>query len=204
MRCAELRLVASAAVAAGGAAGHDAVARADGSCPPIVFGAPYGSLDELAVETLAKLFDEGTSYESGGFFVEEGGAYYASQPVTQGGRRAVDYCIVLPRGARLAGIYHTHVTSSALSARDRSNAERAAVPSYIGTLRDRSLLVYDGRRRELLALERAPRTTTATTRADGKVASTDKDTGRAPSFVHRLAEAKRRALAWLDEVLQRF
>jgi hypothetical protein len=165
-----------------------------------VFGAPYDSLDELAVATLETLFDEGSRYESGGFFVEEAGAYYGSQPVTQRGRRSVNYCVVLPRGARLAGIYHTHVANAALSARDRSNAERAGVPSYIGTLRDRSLLVFDGRRRELRAVERSPRTTT---RVDDKVASAEQDGGGVPSLRARLVEVQRRTMGWLRQLSER-
>src|SRR5688500_7130135 len=104
--------------------------RANGGCPPIVFGAGHESLDELAGRTLRDRFDEGGGYESDCFFIARNGAYHASQPVTQRARRAVSYCIVLPRDANLAGIYHTHVASSALSSRDRSNAERAGVPSY--------------------------------------------------------------------------
>ena len=125
-------------------------------CPPIVFGAAHESLDALAARTLAELFDDGGRYESGGFFIEQHGAYRASRPVTQRARRAVNYCIVLPRDARLAGIYHTHVASATLSAPDRSNAERVGVPSYVGTIRDRSLWVYDARRREARLIEPAP------------------------------------------------
>jgi proteasome lid subunit RPN8/RPN11 len=141
------------------------VADAEG-CPPISFGATHESLDKAAVQTLAELFDDGGRYESGGFFIELNGAYQASRPVTQGARRAVNYCIVLPRGARLAGIYHTHVTSTILSARDRSNAERAGVPSYIGTIRDRSLWVYDARLREVRAVEHAQGSTVAESSGD--------------------------------------
>lgn len=127
-------------------------ANAEG-CAPISFGAAHESLDGLAASTLAELFDAGGRYESGGFFIELNGAYLASRPVTQGARRSVNYCIVLPRGARLAGIYHTHVASTIMSARDRSNAARAGVPSYIGAIRDRSVSVYDARRREARVIE---------------------------------------------------
>jgi hypothetical protein len=144
-------LLAGAAVAACG----ESVSAAEG-CPPIVFGAPHDSLDELVETTLQELFEAGGRYESGGFVVRQGGAYYASTPVTQQQRRAVNYCIVLPRGARLAALYHTHVFSAEPSPRDRSNAERAGVPSYVGALRDRSILVYDGQRRDLRAMERPP------------------------------------------------
>jgi hypothetical protein len=154
-------------------------------CPPIVFGAPHASLDELAVRTLQELLAKGGRYESGGFFIERRGEYQASRPVTQHARRAVNYCIVLPRDAQLAGIYHTHVASSALSPRDRSNAERAGVPSYIGTIRERSLLVYEARHREVRLLEHAV-----------------PDDAESPSLRERLAALKRRATALVEQLLR--
>jgi hypothetical protein len=153
-------------------------------CPPIEFGPAHASLDELAAQTLVELFDDGGRYESGGYFIERDGAFHASRPVTQRAPRAVNYCIVLPRDATLAAIYHTHVASSVLSARDRSNAERAGVPSYIGTIRDRSLWVYDARRREARLIERAPR---------GDVPDADDGNDRSPSLGERFAALKRRA-----------
>lgn len=159
-------------------------AKAEG-CPPISFGAAHQSLDELAERTLGELFDGGGRYESGGFFIELNGAYQASRPVTQGARRAVNYCIVLPRGARLAGIYHTHVASTILSVRDRSNAERAGVPSYIGTIRDRSLWVYDARLREVRAIERA--------QDDAVAESPAADDDATPSLRERVVALGRRA-----------
>jgi hypothetical protein len=162
-------------------------------CPPISFGAAHESLDALAVQTLVALFDSGGRYESGGFFIELHGAYQASRPVTQGARRTVNYCIVLPRGARLAGIYHTHVASTIMSARDRSNAERAAVPSYIGTIRDRSLWVYDARLREVRAIEHAQGSTVAETSGD--------DDDQPLSLRERFAGLARRAVDALEGLL---
>jgi proteasome lid subunit RPN8/RPN11 len=174
-----------------------------GSCPAIVFGAAHESLDNLAARTLRGLFDEGGRYESGGFFIERNGAYHASRPVTQHARRAVSYCIVLPRDAQLAGIYHTHVASAALSPRDRSNAERADVPSYIGTIRDRSLLVYDVRRREVRSIEHAPRDERAKlgSPANRRAAA---ENAKSRSLRERLAALKRRVAAMLEEVSQLF
>jgi hypothetical protein len=114
-------------------------------CPPIVFGDSHESLDELAIATVGGLLLEGGRYESGGFFIESDGRFHASKPVTQRSGNSVDYCVVVPRDARLAGLYHTHVANPALSLRDRNNAERAGVPSYIGTIREGSLVVYDAR-----------------------------------------------------------
>jgi hypothetical protein len=111
------------------------------TCPPISFGPPHDSLDEAAIATLHTLFRHDARYESGGFLIEQNGSFRSSRPVTQRARTEVNYCIVLPRGAKLAGLYHTHVAGSELSARDRSNAARAGVPSYIGTIRDGTLLV---------------------------------------------------------------
>ena len=121
-------------------------------CSPIAFGDAHASLDELAARTLRGLFNEGHRYESGGFFIEKNGVFRASKAVTQRSRNDVSYCIVLPRGARLAGIYHTHVANSAFSPRDRGNAERVGVPTYIGTIRDGSVFAYDGRLRQARGL----------------------------------------------------
>ena len=166
-------------------------------CPPIVFGPAHASLDELAARTLVELFDEGGRYESGGFFIKQNGAYHASRPVTQRERRAVNYCIVLPRDARLAGIYHTHVASSALSVPDRRNAERAGVPSYIGTIRDRSLWAYDARRRAARLIEPAPR---------GELAKRDEEgnDNTSRSLRERLTALQRRAADALESLSRLF
>ena len=112
-------------------------------CPPVIFGKAHESLERAAAATFQKLFFANQRYEHGGFFIHDNGRFRASEPVTQRSRSDVRYCIVLPRGAKLAGIYHTHVASPELSPRDRKNAERMGVPSYVGTVRDGSLLVYD-------------------------------------------------------------
>lgn len=166
------------------------------SCPTIVFGDAHGSLDALARRTLLELLNAGDRYESGGFFIETNGYFQASKPVTQRSGSSVNYCIVLPRGARLAGIYHTHVANSELSLRDRSNAERAGVPSYIGTMRNRSLLVYDGRLRQAHALGRADGDSPA-----HELASID----RAPrSLRERVTALKRQASDLLDKAWRFF
>ena len=112
-------------------------------CPPIVFGPPHDSLDEAAIATLHTLFRDDHRFESGGFLIEQDGYFRSSKPVTQRARTEVNYCIVLPRGAKLAGLYHTHVASSSFSPRDRANATRAGVPSYIGTLGSGALHVLE-------------------------------------------------------------
>jgi len=121
-------------------------------CLPNGFARPQESLDEAATRALRTLFFAGNHYESGGFVIEKNGAFRASKPVTQRSRNTVNYCIVLPRGARLAALYHTHVANPALSPRDRRNAERAGVPSYMGTIRDGALFVYDARAQKTRAL----------------------------------------------------
>lgn len=191
------RLLTGAAMLASGAHAHGAE-----GCPPIAFGPPHDSLDELAAKTLQELFDAGGRYESGGFMVRQGGSYYASRPVTQQERLAVNYCIVLPRNARLAGLYHTHVVSAELSPRDRSNAERAGVPSYIGALRDRSILVYDGRRRDLRAMGPAPGARGAAGTPTAVVAA-EQGAARDGSQPSALGALKGRA-AVLVEKLQKF
>jgi hypothetical protein len=116
---------------------------AAGPCPPIGFGPPHASLDEAAIARLHTLFRDNDRFESGGFLIEQNGVFRSSKPVTQRARTEVSYCIVLPRGAKLAGLYHTHVANAAFSSRDRDNAARAGVPSYIGTLGSGTLRVLE-------------------------------------------------------------
>lgn len=118
-------------------------ASANESCAPVTLGPPHASLDEAAIGALRPLLAAGHRYESGGFIVRDGGKFRASKPVTQRSRTRVNYCIVLPRGGELAGLYHTHVRAGEYSAKDRANAARAGVPSFLGTLSNGTLQVYD-------------------------------------------------------------
>jgi proteasome lid subunit RPN8/RPN11 len=166
---------------------HSAAAIArDRPCPPIIFGKAHESLDRAAVATLRALLIENHRFESGGFVIEKNGAFRASKPVTQRSRSSVNYCIVVPRGARLAGLYHTHVANPAFSPRDRNNADRAGVPSYIATIRDGGMFVYDARVRQARALGEG-------SRSDRVVAAASPASGAQPA--ERAAAVTGRALA---------
>ncbi len=104
----------------------------------------------------ARCYLAGGAYESGGFVIDQGGVFRPSKPVTQRSRSDVSYCIVLPRGATLAGLYHTHVGHAAFSPRDRRNSARVGVPSFIGTIRGGALLVYDPRLDQVRAIGERP------------------------------------------------
>jgi proteasome lid subunit RPN8/RPN11 len=112
-------------------------------CEFPVFGESHPSLEHAATAALRALYHAGGAYESGGFVIEQAGVFRSSKPVTQRSRSDVSYCIALPRGATLAGLYHTHVGQTAFSPRDRRNSERVGVPSFIGTIRDGAFFVYD-------------------------------------------------------------
>jgi proteasome lid subunit RPN8/RPN11 len=127
-----------------------------GACEPISFGPSRSSADEAAIATLQELIREGLSYESGGFVIKKDGVFRSSKPVTQRSRTAVNYCIALPRGASLAAIYHTHVGDPQFSTKDRHNADRAGVPSYIGTIRGAELSAYDPTVKQARALGLKP------------------------------------------------
>lgn len=120
-----------------------ASAHANERCAPVMLGPPHASLEEAAVGVLRPLLGAKHRYESGGFIVRDGGKFRASKPVTQRSRTRVNYCIVLPRGGELAGLYHTHVRAGEFSPKDRANAARAGVPSFLGTLSSGTLQVYD-------------------------------------------------------------
>jgi hypothetical protein len=121
-------------------------------CDPVVFGESQPSLEHAATATLRALYHAGGAYESGGFVIEQDGVFRSSLPVTQRSRSDVNYCIVLPRDATLAGLYHTHVGQTAFSPRDRRNSTRAGVPSFIGTIRGGALFVYDPRLDQVSAI----------------------------------------------------
>lgn len=120
-----------------------ASAHANDHCAPIVLGPAHSSADEAAIAALRSLLMAGHPYESGGFIVKAGAKFRASKPVTQRSRTRVSYCIVVPRGSQLAGLYHTHVRLGEFSPKDRANAERSGVPSFLGTLSDGALYVYE-------------------------------------------------------------
>jgi proteasome lid subunit RPN8/RPN11 len=122
-------------------------------CEFPVFGEPHPSLEHAATAALRALYHAGGAYESGGFVIEQAGGFRSSKPVTQRSRSDVSYCIALPRGATLAGLYHTHVGQAAFSPRDRRNSERTGVPSFIGTIRDGALFVYDPQIEKVRALD---------------------------------------------------
>ena len=125
-------------------------------CEPVVFGESHPSVEQAATATLRALYLAGGAYESGGFVIDQGGVFRPSKPVTQRSRSDVSYCIVLPRGATLAGLYHTHVGHAAFSPRDRRNSARVRVPSFIGTIRGGALLVYDPRLDQVKAIGERP------------------------------------------------
>ena len=127
-----------------------------GSCEPISFGPLQPSADKAAIATLQELVREGRAYESGGFVIEKDGVFRSSKPVTQRSRTAVNYCIALPRGARLVAIYHTHVANPQFSTKDRHNADRAGVPSYIATIHGAELFAYDPTEQQARALGPKP------------------------------------------------
>lgn len=126
-------------------------------CPPIAFGEPHPTASQAAIAALRALFRDARPYESGGFVIEKDGRFRSSRPVTQRSRTEVNYCIVLPRGAKLAAIYHSHVGNPEFSPRDRRNAERVGLPSYLGTIRGGDLFVYDPRIRQAGELPAVPR-----------------------------------------------
>jgi proteasome lid subunit RPN8/RPN11 len=126
-------------------------------CAPIAFGAPHPTATQAATVALRTLFRDARPYESGGFVIEKDGRFRASKAVTQRSRTEVNYCIALPRGAKLAALYHSHVGDPEFSPRDRRNAERVGVPSYIGTIRGGDLFVYEPRERQARELRSVPR-----------------------------------------------
>lgn len=151
------------------------------------------SLEQAATTALRDLYHAGDPYESGGFVIEQDGKFRASKPVTQRSRSDVSYCIVLPRDAKLAGLYHTHVGHAGFSARDRRNSERAGVPSFVGTIRSGAQLVYDPTRDKVSALAATPARQRLARSPSGPVPSEPQ------TWLERIESAVRDTVAYLRE-----
>jgi proteasome lid subunit RPN8/RPN11 len=146
--------------------------------PTIVLGPLHASAEEAAMQALAPVLGADADYESGGYVVAVDQGYRATRAVTQRRRDRVDYCIVLPRRATLAGIYHSHVGTPRLSGADIDNARRAGVPSFVGSVRYGSIVAYDPARDDYKRIR--------SRRDDGPVLSA------APSSLQRALRSTRR------------
>jgi proteasome lid subunit RPN8/RPN11 len=102
-----------------------------------------------AADVLGRLYLEQFEYEYGGSIIERDGEYRVSVPVTNRDRNSVfQGCIAVPKGWRLAAIYHTHAAHPVFSKRDRRNAARLGVPTFMATMSDGRLFRYDQTTRE--------------------------------------------------------
>lgn len=100
-----------------------------------VYPVPYSSAEAAVLSQLKPLLASHPELEAGGEVVELKGRYYASLPES-GTANSVCIQIVVPHGARIVAIYHTHPGAEPIDAVfsevDIGTAEALHIPSYIG------------------------------------------------------------------------
>lgn len=107
----------------------------------------HSTVTDAARAALAAAIPLSTKFEHGGALYSLDSCYGFTAPQTSGKRTSVELRVALPKGAHLAGIYHTHPGKKAdahtFSADDVATQRRLNVPSYIGVVIDDSLRVLD-------------------------------------------------------------
>ncbi|MFI5344967.1 MAG: DUF4329 domain-containing protein [Elusimicrobiota bacterium] len=107
----------------------------------------YASAEQAAVEALKIAMPLSGSYENGGFIAERDGEYFYSDPVSAHEEGHISFAAVIPAGARLAAIYHTHPGASSeyllFSSDDVKEARALGVDSYIGVLDDHTVRRFE-------------------------------------------------------------
>lgn len=120
-----------------------ATAAASASAPSLLTETTaYSSADEAAKAAEAAAMPLSRVYEFGGVIVERNGRFFYTTPTTSGRTGEVKIRALIPVGARLAGLYHTHPGDSCgefFSTEDVSTAMQMKLPSYIGVLSDGSV-----------------------------------------------------------------
>lgn len=150
----------------------------------------YDNEYEAARAALAHAMDvsEDLHREVGGMVLKCAAGYVWSTPAPGATETAVDYRVAVPKGCTPAALYHTHPDSleaGATDARrfsqgDLDTAARMGMSSYIGVLRDRSILRYD------------PRTSRVTSWIQHSATCTARDDTIAPDDLARLLTMLRR------------
>ncbi|MDX6769877.1 MAG: DUF4329 domain-containing protein [Elusimicrobiota bacterium] len=105
------------------------------------------AVEDAAVAGLREAMPLSRSYEYGGAVLSSEGRYYFTEPVTNRRTANIDFSVAVPRGYRLAAIYHTHPDegdqTDLFSPNDVRQAKALEVVSYIGVMRDRTVRVFD-------------------------------------------------------------
>lgn len=107
----------------------------------------YASADQAAVAALRIAMPLSRDYENGGAIIERDGAFYYSDPVSNGDTGHIAFKAALPKGSRLAAIYHTHPSSEENSRMfswdDVAEAKKLNLNSYIGVVGDGTIRFFD-------------------------------------------------------------
>ena len=105
------------------------------------------TLDQSAVAALDVAMPLSVEYEYGGaLYVQKDGCHGFTAPQTSGSKYDLELHIVLPVGAHVAGIYHTHPGEGDVrrfSGNDVLKQRALRVPSYIGVVSTREVFALD-------------------------------------------------------------
>jgi hypothetical protein len=109
--------------------------------------AAYASMQAAARAAITTALPLSTESEYGGVLIRCERGHYATEPVTSGNPRNVEYRAPIPKGCRLEGVYHTHVGKDARALKFSNIDIRAArtlhIPSFLGVHVDTQIRVFD-------------------------------------------------------------
>ncbi len=104
------------------------------------------SLDTSAIYALRRLDPKSATESAGVIYQNADGKYAGSIPVSQNLRDAFALRAQIPKGFKMAGIYHTHPSddqdSQYFSPKDVQIAEQLKIPSYVLFQHDGSIRSY--------------------------------------------------------------
>lgn len=105
------------------------------------------SLHEAAHAALDEAIELSTDYEHGGVLYKVDGCHFYSEPTTSKEEKRLKIRAYYPKGAEVAGIYHTHTANTfgvgRFSGVDVKMYHQVGVPSFMGE-------TYSGRKYELV------------------------------------------------------
>jgi proteasome lid subunit RPN8/RPN11 len=122
----------------------------------------YSSADEAAVAALNKILEN--KYELGGVISQAGDRFYASDPM--GDKKSATFTarVMIPKGEKPVGLYHSHPGAEGeqadlFSADDVDVANRMKMLSYIKILNSGDVKKYEPGRTKTRPLSRSDRRT---------------------------------------------
>jgi hypothetical protein len=109
--------------------------------------AVYASMQAAARAAITAALPLSIESEYGGVLMRCERGHFATEPVTSGNPRNVEYRAPVPKGCTLEGVYHTHTGKDARALKFSNIDIRAArtlhIPSFLGVHVDTQIRVFD-------------------------------------------------------------